>query len=555
MPVSKEASCLLLLVLLITSCAPAAPVASPKSATPVSTDGTVSRAAPGSPTPAAKAASEPRYGGTLTIAIKTATPHFDMLQETGGMVQLPLAPSYNLLIQHDPLKDFSISGDLARSWDISPDGLAYTFRLNEGVKFHNGRPLTAESVRFNMDRIVNPPKGTLSPRKELYRNIQNMEAPNATTLKLTLREPQASFLALAALPYNFISDPEIIKQKGDMKRDVMGSGPFRMKDFVYSVSFTAERNADYFVKGRPYLDRLVFYTITDEMTRSAAMRTKQVQILPLYGAVSTSASLQMQTSDKGIVLQKRVTPGPNTLVPNLKVAPWSDLRVRQALNLAMDRDAASKAVRDFYPSYDFMLPDTPWGLPKEELASLPGNRQPKDQDIAEAKRLLAQAGYADGLEAPLLTPSPVYSREFAQIAQAQLAKIGIKTTLQLVETAAWKKSVYDGAFTLAAMSDASAIDDPDILLGEYYLTGSPKNYGGWSNQKFDELYALQSNTMDQAKRREMVWEMQRILLKEMPRVGVLWSTFYAASWSEVRNWSQGRSFFLGNQLQDVWLAK
>ncbi|MBI2910066.1 MAG: ABC transporter substrate-binding protein [Chloroflexi bacterium] len=554
------ASCLTVLGLLLASCAPAAvPTAAPKAgAPPVATSTAISpsTAKPLEPAPTPKpGADAPRYGGTLTVALKTATPHFDMLQETGGMVQLPMATTYNLLIQHNPMENFKITGDLARSWEISSDGLAYTFLLNEGVKFHNGKVLTAEDVRFNIDRIINPPRGTLSPRKELYRNVQKMEASDSKTLKITLKEPQAAFLTLAALPYNYISDPDIIKQKGDMKRDVMGTGPFKMKDFVYSISFTAEKNPDYFIKGRPYLDKVVFYTITDEMTRSAAMRTGRVKILPLYGAVSTSLSLLMQKSEPSIVLQKRVTPGPNPLIPNLKVAPWNDVRVRQALHMAIDREAMSKAVRDFYPNYGYMIPGSPWALPTDEVMAIPGHRQPKDQDIAEAKRLLAEAGYPDGFETPLLSITTAQTREVAQVAVAQLAKIGIKVTIQFVEVAAWKELVFKGSFRLGAQADASAIDDPDIMLGEYYLTGSPKNYGGWSNPKFDELYALQSKTMDVAKRKEIVWEMQRLLFREMPRVGVLWSTLFAASWPEVRNWTQGNSLFLGNSLQDVWLAK
>ncbi|MBI2908223.1 MAG: ABC transporter substrate-binding protein [Chloroflexi bacterium] len=328
-----------------------------------------------------------------------------------------------------------------------------------------------------------------------------------------------------------------------------------MKDFVYSISLTLEKNPDYFIKGRPYLDKVVFYTITDEMTRSAAMRTRQVNMLPLYGAVSTSLSLQMQSAASGIVLQKRATPGPNSLIPNTRAAPWSDVRVRQAVNLAIDREAASKVIRGFLPGYGYALPGSFWELSKEELMAMPGYRQPKDADIAEAKRLLAQAGYPEGFESPLMSSSTVYARELAQVAQAQLSKIGIALKVESVESAAEKPRLYEGAFRLTAMPDASAIEDPDILLGEYYLTGSPKNYGGWSSRQFDDLYDVQSKTMDPARRKEIVREMQRLLQREVPRIVVVWSTLSAVSWPEVKNWFQGRSLYLGNSLQDVWLAK
>ncbi|MBI2908224.1 MAG: hypothetical protein HYX92_11305 [Chloroflexi bacterium] len=213
--------------LLWLSCAPAAaPASAPKPAAAVATEAPQAKSAPSAPTSTKPSAEAPKYGGTMTVALKTATAHFDMLQATSGSQQVPLAPAYNLLIQHNPTDDFKITGDLAKSWEISADGLIYTFPLNEGVKFHNGKLLTAEDVRFNLDRIVNPPKGILSPRKELYRSVDRIEAPDPGTVKITLKQVQASFLTLAALPYNFIADPDIVRQKGDMKRDVVGSGPF-----------------------------------------------------------------------------------------------------------------------------------------------------------------------------------------------------------------------------------------------------------------------------------------------------------------------------------------
>ncbi|MBI2906648.1 MAG: ABC transporter substrate-binding protein [Chloroflexi bacterium] len=539
---------------LAADCAPAA--APPASRPPVSAQATPAKPAASGPTATAKPAeASPKYGGTMVVAIKNLTTHFDMHQETAGSLQLPLDPAYSLLLRHEPSQDFKIRGDLAKSWEASPDGLTYTFRLNEGVRFHNGRPLTAEDIRFNFDRIISPPKGMVSPRSELYRNVLKMEAPDASTFRVVLKNPQASLLELMAMPYNFIFDPDVIKQKGDMKRDVMGTGPFRMLDSVYGVSFRVKKNENYFVKGRPCLDGATFYTINDEMSRSAGLRTRQLTALPLFGAVSTWLSLQMQKTETSLVLQRRVTPGPNSLIPNTKVAPWSDVRVRQALNLVMDRETASKSLREFQPAYGYVLPDSIWQLPKDELMAMPGYRQPKEQDVAEAKRLLAQAGYAGGIETTILCTTTSYIKEHAEFAQAQLAKIGIKATVQALDSPAWKTRIYDGSFGLAGYADASAIEDPDILLGEYFLKGSPKNYGAWSNQKFDDMYALQSKTVDTAKRKEMLWEMQRLLHQEAPRVISVWSTFYAVSWPDLKDWRQGRSFFLGNQLQDVWLAR
>ncbi|MBI2906433.1 MAG: ABC transporter substrate-binding protein [Chloroflexi bacterium] len=540
--------------LVLLACAPGGAQTKTPAGPPKAAAGEASRPGAATATPKAEA-SAPKYGGILPIALKLPTPHFDMISETGGMVQIPMAPAHNLLLKHDPLKDFAVAPDLAERWEVSSDGLTYLFHINRGVKFHNGRPLTAEDIKFNLERIASPPKGTLSVRMELYRNIERIETPDQLTLRIRLKQPQASFLTIAALPLNFISDPETIRQKGDMKRDVVGTGPFKMLDYVYGVSFSAVKNPDYFVKGRPYLDKVVFYTITDEITRSAALRTRQVLALPLFSSVSPSIVQNMKAAEPSLVVQKRVTPGPNSLIPNVKVAPWSDVRVRQAVNLAIDREAASKVVRQFHPGYGFVVPGSVWQLPQEELTTTPGYRQPKDQDIAEARRLLAEAGYARGFQSEFLSTSTIYTKETAEFASAQLAKLGIDLRIKILETAAWKKAAYDRTFNLGIIADASAIGDPDVLLGEYYLAGSPKNYGDWSSKRFDDLYASQSSALDPGKRKELVWELQRLLHKEAPRIIVVWTTVDAASQPEVKNWYQGSSLFLGNDLQDVWLSK
>ncbi|MBI2907643.1 MAG: hypothetical protein HYX92_08320 [Chloroflexi bacterium] len=258
------ASLSMIVALPLTTCSPA--VTAVKAVTPTTF---------AVPTPTAKSrGAEPNYGGTLLSAINNTIPHFDMHQETTFSMQFPLSSSYDMLVRNDAMEEDKIVGNLARSWDISPNGLIYTFRLQEGVKFHDGTSLVAEDVKFNLDRVIFPPKGMISPRKPLYEAVEKVETFDPVTLRIFLKRPQASFLQLLSIEKNFVFLPRIIREKGDMKKDVLGTGPFKFVSYTEGVSFKVQKNPDYFVKGRPYLDGITIYVMIDETARVAALRTK-----------------------------------------------------------------------------------------------------------------------------------------------------------------------------------------------------------------------------------------------------------------------------------------
>ncbi|MBI2907152.1 MAG: ABC transporter substrate-binding protein [Chloroflexi bacterium] len=560
---SISASMTLLASVVILGCGPATAPATPSAKPPPATKAAAASPAAASPatvapSPSPKPAEEgPRYGGILTRGNRHLIPHFDMHQETSSGIQVPLAPFYSTLIQNDPSGEDKLTGDLATGWEVSSDGLTYNFRIREGVKFHDGKPLTSQDVKFNIDRIVFPPKGNISPRQELYQSVDKIEAPSPTTVKITLKASQASFLQLLALPFNFIFSADVIKEKGSMKADIVGSGPFKLANYARDVSLKAVKNPDYFIKGRPYLDGITTYVIVDEMARFAALRTKQLHMLPLTAGPSRTQADELQKAEPRLVIRDRVTPNMTSLTPNTRSAPWNDARVRQAVNLAMDREAAAKVVRagSFKPGYGYTLPGSFWALSDAELMDLPGFRKNKEQDIAEAKKLLSEAGFPQGLKMTIMTSTTVHARETAEFSKDQLAKVGITADIQVLETGAARSKLFAGTFDLVVWADGIGHEDPDVLLGGFYLSGSGMNYGAWSNGRFDEMYASQSKTLDAARRREIVWEMQRLLHRESPKIVVTWSSYRAVWWDEMKDWNPGRSLFANHKFQDVWLSK
>ncbi|MBI2910240.1 MAG: ABC transporter substrate-binding protein [Chloroflexi bacterium] len=549
-------------VLLATSCAPAAaPTPPPKAAAAQQKAGapadTPSRA-PASPSATVKPApGQASYGGILTTGLRVTIPHFDTHQVQTIGAQSPFASAYNLLIEYDPLDETKLKGDLAARWEVSADALTYTFLLNEGVKFHNGRTLTSEDVKFNLDRIAFPPRGMLSVRADLFRSVDKIEAPDARTVRITLKRPQPSFLSTVALPLNFIFAPEVIKEKGDMKRDILGTGPFKLQSYTEGVSMRMQRNPDYFVKGRPYLDGVTTYIIVDETARIAALRTKQVLLLPLHAEVTAPQAEALQKTEPRLKVEKKVQVAMIALLPNLQKRPWDDVRVRQAVNLLIDREAAAKVVRagGHYPGYGYVQPGSPWALGDQELMSMPGFRKPKDQDVTEAKRLLAEAGYPSGFKTTLMASTSVHVKEAAEFSKTELAKAGVEAEIRILETGVYRDRQLEGAFDITAVADTLTDPDPDFVLGELYLPGSARNPSKWTNSEYERLFTIQSMATDAAKRKETVAEMQRILHREAPRTIVTWIGRIAVWWVELKDWRPGISVFHNSKFQDVWLAR
>src|SRR5438128_8229772 len=227
----------------------------------------------------ASAADTPRRGGVLLAVIGADPPSLDPHQEsTFANLQL-VAPLYSTLLQIDPYEYPKIVGDVATEWKVSGDGLSYTFKIRPGIRFHDGSPLTAADVKATYDKIVFPPAGVLSIRKNAYTAIAAVEAPDAATVVFKLKFPSASPLNNLASPWNVIFPQKYLdKDPNWFKTNVMGSGPFKFKHYTRGSTFEGERNPDYFVKDRPYLDGYKFFISPETAVRAAAVRSGRAYI-------------------------------------------------------------------------------------------------------------------------------------------------------------------------------------------------------------------------------------------------------------------------------------
>src|SRR5262245_44344859 len=320
--------------------------------------------------PLARAADTPRRGGVLLAAIAADAPSLDPHQEeTFATLQL-VAPCYSTLLQIDPYHYPKVIGDVATEWTISPDGLTYTFKLREGIRFHDGSSLTAADVKATYEKIVFPPADVRSIRKNAYAAITGIEAPDAKTIVFKLKRPSASLLINLASPWNVIYPKKYLdKDPNYFKTNVVGSGPFKFKSHTRGSTFEGERNPDYFIKDRPYLDGYKFFVSTETSARAAAIRSGRAYIEFRTMPLAEVEAIKKQLGDK-VVVQDTPATGIFGIAVNQTIKPFNDERVRKALTLGLDRYTASRVLYPIASLKDvggLMRPSTQLSMSEAEL--------------------------------------------------------------------------------------------------------------------------------------------------------------------------------------------
>jgi peptide/nickel transport system substrate-binding protein len=503
----------------------------------------------------AEAADEtPRYGGVLTQDTFADPPHFDLHQSETIAALLALAPCYNRLVQYDPFDPLNIVPDLAERWEISKDEKLYTFYLRRDVKFHHGKAFGAEDVKASWDRLINPPKGVFGVRKLTFDAVGGIETPDNYTVRFVLKRPMGSLLPNIAQGWNVIFPKDVLDAKGDMKKDVVGTGPFRMKQYVRGVSLEVEKYAGYHVKGRPYLDGVKTFIIPDLNTAVNAYIAGQ---LLLHEATNESQAEQarQQVGSRGVIA--RLTQMSNvTMEMNGARKPWGDIRVRQAASMAIDRKEAMQVMTDGVgePS-GMMLPKGQWALPAEELRKMPGYAADKAAERAQARKLLAEAGFPSGFKAAMTVRRGQQFESAAIFLKDQLGQVGIDLNIQILETAAFYERLSKRDFEVMGGSYSTAVDDPDAIFGQNYLCTAGRNYSGMCVEEVEKLFLQQSQIRDPKARLPVVHQLQRVALQNVMKAvmgfRVTWYLYSGA----LRNYRPHYSRYLAESREQVWLAQ
>jgi peptide/nickel transport system substrate-binding protein len=512
------------------------------------------------PTPGDLLAAEtPRRGGILLAAIGADPPSLDPHQEsTFANIQL-VAPLYSTLLQFDPLDSSKIIGDVGTDWKVSPDGLSVTVKVRQDIKFHDGSPLSSADVKATWDKIVFPPEGVRSTRKAHYAVVKGVEAPDPATVVFRLKHPSASFLANLASPWNVIFPKKYLdKDPNHFKNNVVGSGPFKFKNYTRGSTFEGERNPDYHVKGRPYLDGYKFFISPETSVRATALRSGRAYIEFRGMPTSEVEAIKKHLGDK-VTVQEAPTPGWWAVSFNNRIKPFNDERVRKALTLAIDRHTMGKVLFPLTGLKNvggLVRPGTEWSMSAAEMEKLPGFGRDIEKSRAEAKKLLAEAGYPNGLKFVMKNRNvKLPYQDFAVFFIQEWKKIGVEVENRPLETAAWFADGRDtGNFEAMVDPHVDFMDEPDLTLVDFTSTSST-NWGRINDPQLDDLYQRQSRALDKAERKKLVNQMERLVFEKAYFAHGLWWVRSIVHWSKVKNWVAAPSHYSNQKLQDVWLSE
>ncbi len=439
---------------------------------------------------------------------------------------------YNGLLEYDPDTEdpVDITGDLAESWELLPDGVTYVFHLYENAMWHDGTPVTAEDVVYSMDSLVNteesrPQTLIIAP----YYSQGNSRVIDSHTVEIKTTNPAPDFIPMiAADAFKIMS-----KAWGESGVDTskwengMGSGPFRPTKLTKDVSVALERNPDYWKEGLPYTDGMIHYYIVDKGTAIGSYRTSQV-LMATWPATNLSNTevLELQESS-GDVLDVYLIPNTSLLgtLINTTIEPFNDVRVRRAIHLAVDRNEFRTIFGGgIAPVGTPFPPDTWFGRTEEEALQLPGLRTGPDGgkhqgDITEAKRLLAEAGVPEDLEVNIMARTAVEYVDLAQLLADQLRRnLGWNTTVQTIDSATGLTRYKERDFQIAAQGTAVLVSAPDPIIGKVFMPGGLWiQWSGWeAPPQFKDWFTAQSQELDRAKRAQILREMEDWILTEDP---------------------------------------
>ena len=477
-----------------------------------------------------------KSGGVVPMQKHAAPRRIDPHPSGSGIDMSEATLLYNGLVKYNDIGDVKqIIGDLATHWDVSDDGLTYTFIIPEGVQWTDGTPLTAADVVFSLDRMVQ--EGESRPRAGSLRTYYtSSEAIDPQSIAVNLKFPAAAFLSALGIDYMKIVPKHVVEagtEIGNVAPQV-GSGPYEMVEYRKGDSIEYKRNENYFKDGLPLLDGIIKYVITDKGRTKAAFETKQL----LMGTVGFTGmnvqdylNLQESAGDHLTVhfMNDFLAIG---LMLNTTIPPYDNPKVRRALFLAVDRQAQVDAFGFGKGSIHGPLPSWLWfGLPEEELLEVPGFRQTADgkkdpQDLEMAKQLLAEAGYPDGFDATITVRQTGIYADQAALLKDQFREIGIDITTRPMESTAGIAAFLALDFEMGIQGTGFAFHDPDQILAGLYLPRGARNYPGWEHPKITQLYDQQARATDQTKRGEIISEIEQILLYEDNHwVGLLWDNF------------------------------
>lgn len=511
-------------------------------------------------------AQQPKRGGVLRIADREA-PNLDPHLSISFLTHSWSNMVYSQLVRyaHGPEQkhpaDFSIVPDLAEKWEYkSPTVIEFT--LKKGVKFHNkapvnGREVTAEDVKYSIERFR--AKSAFRARFDV---IQAIDVVDRHTLRITLKEPSAPFLNhLAASIFVAILPREVEEKLKDFNRPeaMIGSGPFMVKSYQKGVQIAFERNPDYHVKGLPYLDGVVIELTPESSSRLSLLRAGKVDMGHMWGFLVPEEAKSLKQTNPEMVMVPTMILGSGILYFRTDQPPFNDVRVRRAVSLAIDRKAWNDSLHYGEGCVDagpVPCALTEWKLPASQIEPAKA-KYLVGYDPAEAKRLLAEAGYPKGFTTPMFH-WPGYAppwRTYYDLAADNLAKIGITVEFKPEEYGKYISTTYLGKFEKMAMGPQAPGYEIDDWLYSAYFPEQPHNRSHVADAELNKMLVAQRRELDPKKRLAIVHDIQRYLADKAYYVYLPVPPQYITHAPQVKGFKHHDGFSLGYRLMFTWLAR
>ncbi len=426
----------------------------------------------------------------ITVALQLEPPHLDPTSAAAGAIDSVLYTNvFEGLTRF--MGDGSVVPGLAESWEISEDGLTYTFKLREGVTFHDGTTMDAEDVKFTLDRIN--AEDSANAQKALYAAISEVTVVDPQTVEVKLSEPNGNLLFNLAWGDAVIVAPESIEA---IKQTPVGTGAFKFDEWRQGDKITLSRYDDYWGDA-PALASATFKFISDPTAAFASVMAEDVDVFAGFPAPENIPQFE---ADPRFQVLVGSTEGETILSINNQRAPFDNVKVREAVAHAIDRQAIIDGAMFGYgtPIGTHFAPHNPDYTDLTEMSAY---------DPEKSKALLAEAGFPDGFETTLHLPPPSYARRGGEIIAAQLAEVGIKAQITNVEWAQWLETVFKGKdFGLSIVSHTEPMD--------INIYANPDYYFQYDNAEFQSLIAEFNKTADPAARSEMLAKAQQIIAED-----------------------------------------
>ena len=505
-----------------------------------------------------------KHGGILQIEHIDNPPSPSIQEEATASVVIPFMPLYNNLViydQHVPRNSLdSIVPELASAWSWNADHTALSFTLREGVRWHDGKPFTAEDVKCTWDMVSGLDKGKIrkSPRQLWFSNLESITVDSANQVTFHLKRPQPALLALLASGWSPVYPCHV--SSNAMRTHPIGTGPFKFVEFRQNEVIRMTRNPDYWKPGLPYLDGIEYHIIANRATRMLAFIAGKFDMTyPTDVSVPLLKDIHSQAPQAQCVM--RTTAVETNLIINRDAPPFDNADIRMALMLTLDRKAFNDIMNEGQARIGGAMlppPEGVWGMPPDELEKLPGYSPDVAKSREEARALMRKLGY--GPDKPLKTK--VFTRDIpgfrdpALILIDQLKQIYIDSELDVVETPMFYNRVFRKDYAVGLNLTGLSVDDPDQNFYENYGCGSLRNYTAYCNPALEKDFARQSMEADPVKRKAIVWDIERKLAADVARP-IIYHDVAAGCWQPyVKNVTiMVNSIYNGWRWEDIWLDR